>query len=147
MGSVLASAGEAELGALFYNAKDGVMLRNTLKDLGHEQPATFIETDNACAAGIANDTIKQKRSKAIDMRFYWVRDRVRDGQFIVYWKKGAQNHADYFTKHFAPSHHRKQRSTYLHTDDEVQIVPDETIEREQINHCRVRFADPISNTK
>ena len=60
MSAVLASAGEAELGAMFYNAKDGVMLRNTLQDLGHVQPATLIETDNACAAGIANDTIKQK---------------------------------------------------------------------------------------
>jgi hypothetical protein len=152
MGAVLASAGEAELGALFYNAKDGVMLRNTLQDLGHMQPATLIETDNACAAGIANDTIKQKRSKAIDMRFYWVRDRVRDGQFIIYWKKGAENKADYFTKHFAPSHHRKHRSTYLHTDDEVQddevqVIQEQKIEKKQINHLRVRFADPISSTK
>ena len=82
--AVVSSAAEAELGALFFNAKDGCMLRNTLHDLGHPQPATPIQADNACAVGLANDTMKQKRSKAIDMRFYWVRDRVKQGQFVIY---------------------------------------------------------------
>jgi hypothetical protein len=112
--SVLSSAGEAELAALFYNAKDGAMLRTTLADLGHPQPPTPIQTDNACAAGITNDTIKQKRSKAMDMRFYWVRDRVRAGDFLVYWEPGCDNDADYYTKHHSPAHHRVKRSRYLH---------------------------------
>jgi len=64
---VLSSAAEAELAALFYNAKDGCMLRNTLEEMGHPQPATPIQADNACAVGLANDTIKRRRSKAIDM--------------------------------------------------------------------------------
>ena len=70
--AILSLAAEAELGALFYNAKDGCRLQNTLQDLGHPQPPTPIQTDNACAAGIANDTVRQKRSKAINMGFYWV---------------------------------------------------------------------------
>jgi len=85
--------------------------------MGHPQPATPIQSDNACAVGIANDTVKQKRSKAIDMRFYWVRDRVKDGQFVIYWRKGADNAADYFTKHHSPAHHRRSRSKYLHADE------------------------------
>jgi hypothetical protein len=32
--------------------------------------------DNTCAIGIATDSIKQKRAKAIDMRFHWIRDGV-----------------------------------------------------------------------
>jgi len=44
--SVLASATEAEVGALFYNAQDGAMLRTTLTEMGHSQPATPIQTDN-----------------------------------------------------------------------------------------------------
>ena len=112
--SILSSAAEAELGALFYNAKDGCMLRNTFLDLGHPQPPTPIQTDNACAAGIANNTVKQKRSKAIDMRLYWVRDRVRAKEFMVYWRRGTDNDADYFTKHHSPTHHRLKRSRYLY---------------------------------
>jgi hypothetical protein len=113
MKSVLSSATEAELGALFYNAKDGAMLRTTLEDMGHPQHATPIQTDNACAAGIANNTVKQRRSKAIDMRFYWIRDRVNQGQFLVHWRRGTDNLANYFTKHHSPSHHRLMRSRYL----------------------------------
>ena len=114
MQNVMSSAAEAELGALFHNAKDAEMLRTILQAMGHPQPATPIQTDNACANGIANDTVKQKRSRAMDMRFYWVRDRVRQGHFYIFWAPGDINLADYYTKHFAPSHHRSVRSTVLH---------------------------------
>ena len=123
LGNVMASATEAEVGALFHNAQDACMIRNTLEFLGHKQPATPIQTDNACAEGIANDTVKQKRSKAIDMRFYWIRDRVKQGQFIVYWRKGEDNLADYFTKHHPTSHHRRMRPIYLHEAANSLIVP------------------------
>ena len=45
----------------------------------------------------------------MDMRFYWIRDRVRQGHFLISWRKGADNLADYFTKHHLPSHHRLMR--------------------------------------
>ena len=109
----MASATEAEMGGLFYNAKDGAMLRTVLEEMGHPQGATPIQTDNTCAAGIVNATVKQRRSKAIDMRFYWVRDRVNQGQFLVHGRRGADNLADYFTKHHSPAHHRLMRSRYL----------------------------------
>ena len=114
MRNVLASATEAEVGALFHNAQDGCMLRTTLIEMGWPQPPTPIQTDNSCAEGIVNDTVKQRRSKAIDMRFYWVRDRVRQNQFRIHWKKGSDNLADYFTKHHSPKHHRLMRDTFLH---------------------------------
>jgi hypothetical protein len=115
MREVLSSAAEAELGALFHNGKEACPLCITLTELGHPQPATPISTDNSTATGIANETVKQKRSKAIDMRFYWVRDRVCQKQFDVYWSKGSLNRGDYFTKHHPPSHHRAIRSTYLYS--------------------------------
>jgi hypothetical protein len=110
---VMASAAEAEYGALFINGKEAVALRNTLTDLGHPQPATPIQTDNSCAAGLANRTVKQRRSKAIDMRFHWVRDRVGQGQFLVYWRKGLDNMADFFTKRHPHEYHRLKRRQYV----------------------------------
>jgi hypothetical protein len=115
---VVSSAAEAELAALFHNGKTACPLRICLTELGHPQPPTPIVTDNSTASGIANDTIKQKRSKAIDMRFYWIRDRARQGQFQIYWKKGALNKADYFTKHHPASHHQQIRSSYLYSPDD-----------------------------
>jgi hypothetical protein len=96
---VVASAAEAEIGALFLNAKEGVNIRNILKEMGHPQPATPMQTDNTTAHGILRGTCKQQRSKAIYMRFYWVRDRTQQGKFDIGWGPSAQNLGDYFTKH------------------------------------------------
>ena len=115
IGPVCSSAAEAEVGGLFLNGQDGSVIRNTLEEMGYPQAGpTPIQTDNSTAEGIANDTVKIKRSKAMDMRFFWIRDRVKQGQFRVHWKPGKTNHADCYTKHHPPSHHIKVRPTYLH---------------------------------
>jgi hypothetical protein len=82
---VMSSAAETEIGAVFINAKEGAVLRTTLEELGHKQLPTPMETDNTTATGYINGTIKQKRTKAMDMRFYWIKDRVKQGQFKAYW--------------------------------------------------------------
>jgi hypothetical protein len=84
MKAVLSSATKAETGALFYNAKDAAPIPIALSEMGHPQTATPLQTDNACASGIVNDTVKHRRSKAMDMRFYWVKDRVAQGQYTVH---------------------------------------------------------------
>ena len=69
---VMASAAEAELGGLFFNAKEGEVLRTSFEEMVHPQGPTPIQTDNS-TSGFINETVKQRISKAIDMRFYWVR--------------------------------------------------------------------------
>ena len=49
---VAASAAEAELGAMFLNAKEAKIIRLTLEELGHPQPPTPMHCDNATAAGL-----------------------------------------------------------------------------------------------
>jgi hypothetical protein len=110
---VVSSDAEAELGAFFHNGKEAAWLRTTLQDMDHPQPATPMQTDNLCAAGIANDTLKQRRSKTITMRLCWIRYRVNQHQFVVHWRRGSDDLADYFTKHHSPAHHRLMRSRYL----------------------------------
>jgi hypothetical protein len=114
---VMSSAAEAEIGAVFINSKEGAVLRTTLEELGHPQPPTPMETDNTTATGYSNGTMKQKLTKAMDMRFYWIKGRVKQGQFDVYWGPGYQNLADYFTKHHSPAHHKRMREIYIHADE------------------------------
>eukprot|EP00957_Ditylum_brightwellii_P165600 12606411-Ditylum_brightwellii.AAC.1 len=103
----MASAVEAELGALFENAKEAIAIRNALEEMGHPQPPTPIQVDNAVAHSIVKNNIRQCKSKAIDMRFYCVQDQIKQKQFIVYWEPGSNNKADYITKHHPSDHHRK----------------------------------------
>jgi hypothetical protein len=88
MKNVLASVAEAGIAACFYNAQEACAVRTALITLGHPQGPTPIQTDNSTADGILNSTVKQKRSKAIDMRFYWLWDRIDQEQFIVHWQPG-----------------------------------------------------------
>ncbi len=71
---VVSSAAEAELGATFLNGKEAVVIRTTLAKMGHLQPATPMQVDNSTVNSILNGTVKQQRSRAMDMRFYWMKD-------------------------------------------------------------------------
>jgi hypothetical protein len=90
-------------------------LRTVSTALGHAQPATPILYDNAFAIGLANDNIKQKRSKSIDMRFHWLRGRVKQGQFTITYLAATLNLADFFTKTLSCAHHEAFMLRLVHT--------------------------------
>ena len=110
----MASTTEAEFRGLFHNRQTAVPLQITLHELGFTLPPTPIKTDNLAAKGIVTATVRQKRSKAMDMRFYWMKDRVKQKDFFVYWKPGNQNMGGYFTKHHPPHHHGENCAAYLY---------------------------------
>jgi len=64
---VAASAVEAELGAQFLNCQEVIIFKTTLEDLGHPQPKIPVHCNNATAIGIATNTIKRQRSRAMEM--------------------------------------------------------------------------------
>ena len=107
---------EAEIAALYMNAWELLPLRVTCAKLGHPQPPTPMRTDNNTASGIINGTLKQARSKAIDMRFYWLLDRSAQKQFKIYWERGIKNLADYFSKHHSAKHHKQLRPIYSYME-------------------------------
>ncbi len=86
----MSSAAKAELGALYINAKEAVYLQQILKEMGHPQPRTPIQTDNTTAEGVINKKIQPKRTKAMDMHFHCLCDREALGQFKIYWQPGEQ---------------------------------------------------------
>ena len=114
---VMSSAAEAEIAALYMNAREILPLRVTCEELGHPQPPTPMQTDNNTASGIINGTFNQARSKAIDMRFYWLLDRTAQQQFNIYWDRGIKNLADYFSKHHSGKHHKEVRPIFLNTNN------------------------------
>ena len=126
---VVASAAEAELASLFMNAQHGAQLRTVLEDLGYPQPPTVILCDNSCAVGIAQNSIQQKHSKAIDMRFYWVQDRVAQGQFVVTWRAGITNLADYFTKALPVAAHEEIAPLFVYTPASHRTASNKSIAR------------------
>ena len=95
---VVSSVAEAELAGGFQAAQMAVQLRNILHDLGYPQLPTLLRIDNTVAIGLARGSINAKRSKSMDMRFFWLADRVKQNHFTVEHIPGIWNVADHFTK-------------------------------------------------
>ena len=111
--NIMASAAKAKLRGLFLNCQEAVPIPINLEEMGHPQPPTAVQVDKSTALGIATVTIKQCKSKSLDMRFCWIRNRSNQDQFNIYWKPGSTNRGDYFTKHFPPAHHTTVLPNYL----------------------------------
>ena len=81
--------------------------------MGHPQLPTPTKTDSATSCGILAGNMRRKRSKAFDMRFHWMRCRIKKNQLRLYWQKGTKNLANYFTKHLPTEYHRRIKYVYL----------------------------------
>jgi hypothetical protein len=73
--NVMSSATKAELAGLYIMARKAVYIRIILEEFGHKQPPMPLQTDNAMADAVINGKIQPKQTKAMDMRFHWLRDR------------------------------------------------------------------------
>lgn len=91
---VASSAAEAELGALFLNAKEAKIMRLTLEELGHPQPATPIHIDNSTTVGIVNNTVKRQKSRSMEMRYFWLLNGEAQQQFSFKHQPGEEILAD-----------------------------------------------------
>ena len=116
--NVVSSAAEKDIATAFLAAIAAVPILTTLVELDHPQPPTPIQVNTSTCTGFANDKIKQKRKKSIDMEFYWLQDRVEWVQFLVYCQPGNDNLVDYLTKHHSPSHHKIMRLFFLYMNRE-----------------------------
>ena len=70
MRNIMASAAEAEYGTIFINSQTAVPIRATLSEMGCKKGPTAIQVDNSTVVGIATKEFRQKKSEAMDMRFY-----------------------------------------------------------------------------
>lgn len=119
--TVPGSVSESEYASMFLNGCHAEVIRNTLADLGYPQNATPMIVDNSTAEGIANDSVKEKKSKFFYTKYHWIRDRVRLKHFLILWKPGKSNIADYFTKVHPPFHFRHMRSYFVSDPKNTQV--------------------------
>jgi hypothetical protein len=111
--NVMSSATEAELAGLYIMVCEAVYIRIILEELGHKQPPTPLQTDNAMVDAVIKGKIQPKQTKAMDMRFHWLQDRECQQQFKIYWRPGKMNYTNYWAKHHPESHHRNIQIEFL----------------------------------
>ena len=98
------SESEAEYGTIFFKVQTYVPIRTTIAEMGRKQVPTAIQVENSTAVGIAKKEFRQKKSKTMYMRLYWINNRIKQGQFRVFWRLGPENLGDYHSKHHPPEY-------------------------------------------
>jgi hypothetical protein len=59
----------------------------------------------------------------MEMRFFWVGDKIAQNMYDVSWHPGMENLADYQNKHHIGSHHVRVRPWYLHMENCPRYSP------------------------
>ena len=88
-------------------------MQTDLVEMVYSQPPTPVATDNTEENSIMNGTGKQKRYRAIDIIFYWLRERIQQNYFRIFWEEGNKTPADCVTKHHLIWYHRTMQPRYL----------------------------------
>jgi hypothetical protein len=91
--------------------------------MGHPQPKKPVHCNNATAVGIANNTIKRQRLRSMEMRFFWIGDKIAQQMYNLKWHPGQENLANYQSKHHIGLHHTAVRPRYLHLENSPRVLP------------------------
>ncbi len=95
----------------------------TLEELGHPQPKMQVHCNNPTAIGIANNTVKRQRSQSMEVRYFWVCDKVAQDVYDLRWHPGQENLADYQSKHHIGVHHQAVCPWYLYEEHSPMFLP------------------------
>ena len=96
---VATSSMEAENISAYFVVQEVTWLRNTLRELdllGSEPTLVFI--DNTSARTLAQNPVFHARSKHIDVKFHWLREKACEGAIRLEYVASADQTADIMTK-------------------------------------------------
>jgi hypothetical protein len=110
---VVGSACEAEYGGTYKLAQHAIPLLRTTEDIGYKQGICNLITDNEASMKIATGVVARKLSKAFDMRFHWIQDRIARQQFKMTWWSTEWIQADFLTKVFHPTEFQKKKKEFV----------------------------------
>jgi Reverse transcriptase (RNA-dependent DNA polymerase) len=108
---VTKSSMEAEMVALSNSTNQGLFARNFLTLQGYTMPAVIIFQDNmSCMALVARGRSGGERTRHIDIRYFWVKDRVKRGEAVIIHKGTREMYANILTKPLQGGQFRYERA-------------------------------------
>ena len=97
--TVALSSAEAEYMAVSAAVQDAIFLRDLMGDLGYGQAgATKIYDDNQGCIAMSENPVMHQRTKHIDIRHHFVRERVESGDIKLEYVPTEEQLADLLTK-------------------------------------------------
>ena len=96
---VTKSSTEAELVALSDSANQGLYIRNFLMAQGYTMgPVILFQDNTSCMALVERGRSGAERTRHISIRYFWVRERVEQGEALVRHKGTKEMYANVLTK-------------------------------------------------
>ncbi|HEV7738704.1 MAG TPA: Ty1/Copia family ribonuclease HI, partial [Chlamydiales bacterium] len=106
--AVASSSTEAEYIAADYASKEAIWLRNLLKEIDYSQErATTVYCDNTRAIALAKDASYHTRTKHIDVKHHFVREKVESKEIRFEYIPTNEMVADILTKALPKPKHEK----------------------------------------
>jgi hypothetical protein len=87
-----------------------------LEELGHPQPKKKIDCNTTTTVSIANNTVKRQCLQSLEMRYFWMCDKIAQYAYSDKWHPGQENLANYQSKHHLGPHHQAVRPWYQHEE-------------------------------
>ena len=132
--NVIESDTGAELGEFFETFQKVKSTRTAIEKMSHQQPPNIDGNGKYSSKKNRYWNGKIKRPRAIDMKFYWVRDKIQQNNSHIFWGYGNKNLADYVTKHYPIWHHITMRPRYLKaTKKHIKLKIPENWDRKNVH--------------
>mgnify|MGYP000170283911 FL=1 len=96
--SVALSTIEAEYMAAVEAGKELIWMRNFLNELGMKQKEFLLHCDSQSAIHLAKNVAYHSRTKHIQRRYHWLREKVEEGEFTLVKIHTDDNGSDMLTK-------------------------------------------------
>jgi uncharacterized protein (DUF1919 family) len=112
---VAVSSMEAEYIAAFYALQEIVWTKGLLKELGFSYNSPVdLYIDNQSAIKLATNPVYHKRSKHIDIKYHWIRERIEEKDLVkIKYVKSSENTADMMTKALVGELHVRHCNTVI----------------------------------
>lgn len=108
--TVALSTTEAEYMALSHATKEAVWIQRFLAEIGFglaHQTSTIIHTDNQGAIALAKNSVHHARTKHIDIKHHFIREKVETGEVKLVFCRTEDMVADVLTKGLSKERHGK----------------------------------------
>ena len=96
--TVALSASEAEYMAASAAVQEAIYLRGVLKDIGEQSGPTVLREDNQGCIELVKNPVYHTRTKHIDVRYHFVRERFAGGEILMEYCPTRDQLADCLTK-------------------------------------------------
>ena len=107
---VTKSSTEAELVGMSDSANQGIYIRNFLIEQGYTMaPITLFQDNQSCMALIDRGRSGAERTRHIQIRYFWVKERVDLGEIRVEYLPSAEMYANVLTKPLQGAQFQRER--------------------------------------